>query len=85
MLNFGNHTSSFIFSRNTPPEVLLGKDVLKIYSKFTGEHPCRSVVSIQLQQLYRNRTSARVLSRKFVVYFQNTFSYEHLWRAASVS
>ena len=23
--------------------------VLKIYSKFTGEHPCRSVISIKLQ------------------------------------
>ena len=23
--------------------------VLKIYSKFTGEHPCRSVISINLQ------------------------------------
>ena len=26
-------------SRNSPPEVLLGKDVPKICSKFTGEHP----------------------------------------------
>ena len=34
--------------RSSPSEVLLGKDVLKIYSKFTGEHPCRSVISIKL-------------------------------------
>ena len=27
----------------------LGKGVLKISSKFTGEHPCRSVISIKLQ------------------------------------
>ena len=26
----------------------LGKDVLKIYNKFTGEHPCQSVISINL-------------------------------------
>ena len=26
----------------------LGKGVLKICSKFTGEHPCRKVVSIKL-------------------------------------
>ena len=26
----------------------LGKSVLKICSKFTGEHPCRSVISIKL-------------------------------------
>ena len=27
-------------------KVALGKGVLKIYSKFTGEHPYRSVISI---------------------------------------
>ena len=32
----------------SPPEVFLGKGVLKIY-KFTGEHPGRSVISIKLQ------------------------------------
>ena len=31
------------------PEVFLGKGVLKICSKFTGEHPCRSAISIKLQ------------------------------------
>ena len=30
-------------------EVLLGKSVRKICSKFTGENPCRSVISIKLQ------------------------------------
>ena len=30
------------------PEVFLGKGVLKICSKFKGEHPCRSVMSIKL-------------------------------------
>ena len=31
------------------PEVFLGKGVLRICSKFTGEHLCRSVISIKLQ------------------------------------
>ena len=35
--------------RSNPPEVFLGKGVLKICSKFTGEHPCRSATSIKLQ------------------------------------
>ena len=35
--------------RNSHPGVFLGKAVLKICSKFTGEHPCRSVISIKLQ------------------------------------
>ena len=34
--------------RSSHPEVFLRKDVLKICSKFTGEHPCRSVISIKL-------------------------------------
>ena len=35
------------------------------------------------KQLYWNRTSAWVFSCKFAAYFQNTFLFEHLWRAAS--
>ena len=31
------------------PEVFLGKDVLKIRIKFTGENPCQSVIWIKLQ------------------------------------
>ena len=39
--------SCFIKYRSSPPEILfLGKDVLKICSKFTGEHPGQSVISI---------------------------------------
>ena len=34
-------------------------------------------------QLYLNHTSASVFSCKFAAYFQNTFSLEHSWRAAS--
>ena len=36
------------------------------------------------KQLYSNRTLAWVLSCKFALCFQNTFSSEHLWRAAAV-
>ena len=37
------------FFRSSRPEVFLEKDVLKICSRFTGEHPCRSAISIKLQ------------------------------------
>ena len=37
-----------IKDRSSPPEVFLQKGILKICSKFTGEHPCRSVISIKL-------------------------------------
>ena len=32
--------------------MFLGKGVLEICSKFTGEHPCRSAISIKLQSNY---------------------------------
>ena len=35
--------------RSSSSQVLLGKGVLKICSKFTGEHRCRSEISIKLQ------------------------------------
>ena len=34
--------------RSSHPEVFLGKVDLKIFSKFTGELPCQSVISIKL-------------------------------------
>ena len=34
--------------RRIPPEVFLWKGALKICSKFTGKHPCRSAISIKL-------------------------------------
>ena len=34
--------------RNNHPEVFLGKGVLKICSKFTGEHPHPSAISLKL-------------------------------------
>ena len=38
----------FELVRSRRPEMFLGKGDLKICSKFTGEHPCRSVISIKL-------------------------------------
>ena len=37
-----------MIGRSSLPEVFLGKGVLKICSKFTGKHPCRSLISINL-------------------------------------
>ena len=34
--------------RSSPPEVFLGKNVLKTCSKLRGGHPCRSMISIKL-------------------------------------
>ena len=48
MNNLSHKICAICFSRSSSPEVFLGKGVLKICSKFTGEHPCRSVISIKL-------------------------------------
>ena len=36
------------------PQVFLGKGVVKICSKFTGEHPCRCAILIKLQSALRH-------------------------------
>ena len=43
-----SHNSSHKY-RSSPSEVFLGKGVLKISSKFTGEHPCCSAISINCE------------------------------------
>ena len=45
LVSFLNILSQFV---NSPLEVFLQKVVLKIFSKFTGEHPCRSMISTKL-------------------------------------
>ena len=54
--------------------MFLGKGVLKIWSKFTGEHPCRSAISIKLQSNVIEITLPHGCSPvNFGAYFQNTF------------
>ena len=66
-----------------PSRVVLRESCSKICNKFTGKHPWRSVISINVaKQLYWNHTLAWVFSCKFAAYFQNTFSQDRFWRAA---
>ena len=44
-----NELSLTCIVRSRPPDLLSGKDGLKICSKFTGEHPYQSAISIKLQ------------------------------------
>ena len=37
-------------TRSSPPEAFLGKGDPKICSKYTGESPCQSVISIKLRK-----------------------------------
>ena len=64
--------SSDVTHRSSRPEGFLEKGVLKICSKFSGEHPCQSAISIKL--LCNKLYSAWVFSSTFAAYFQSTFS-----------
>ena len=45
--------SNVSIGRSNRPEVFFGEGVLKKCGEFTGEHPCRSVISPKLlNQLY---------------------------------
>ena len=47
-LNFEQSDIKWVGLRSSRPEAFLVKGVLKISNKFTGKHPCRSVISIKL-------------------------------------
>ena len=46
----------FWIIRTIHPEVFLGNCFLKLCSKFTGDHPCQSVISIKLQSNFNEIT-----------------------------
>ena len=58
--------------RSIPPEVFLGTGVLKIYNKFTEEHPCRSVISIKLQGNFFETTLSHGCSPVNLLYIFRT-------------
>ena len=49
--------------RSNPTEVFLREGALKICSKFTGEHPRRSVIAIKLQATFRGGSRAAATSK----------------------
>ena len=66
-------------TRSSPSEVFLEKYILKICSKFTGERPCGSAISVKLQSNFIEVTLRHGCSRVNLLHIS-----EHLWRAASV-
>ena len=63
--------------KSNRPEVFLRKGILKICSKFTGEHPCRSDGYFQVIITPRNK--ARLLS------FKSSFFKKLLWKNSQKS
>ena len=59
----------------------LQKRVLKLWSKFRGEHQLRRVISIKLLCNFIEITLRHTC--KFAAHFQNTLPKEHLWKVPS--
>ena len=58
------------------------KYFLQTCSKYTKEHPCRSVISVKLQTKFYEIT---LLTSKFAAYFQNSCFDEHQWGTNSLN
>ena len=80
--------------RGSHPEMFIGKNVLKICSKFTEEHPCRSVISINLQSnfieitLWHGCSAVNLLNILRTPFLRNTsgwllLSFKHLTESKS--
>ena len=69
---------NFSTAGSSHTEVFLEKGVLKICSKFTGEHPCLSAISTKLQSNFTEITLRHGCSPVNAAYFQKTFSQEHI-------
>ena len=70
----GNYKVTNSIIRSSHLEVFLGKGVLKICNKFTGEHPCRSVISINLLcNLLKSHFGAGVLLQICCIFSERLF------------
>ena len=68
-------------SRSSRPDVFLRKVVLKIWSKFTGEHSCWNVISIKLQNNFIEITLRHGCSPVNLLYiFITPFPQNTSWR-----
>ena len=81
MMSFLKWLLSNMSYKYSHPEVFLEKGVLKICSKFTIEHPCRSTISIKLQSnfievtLRHGCSPVNLLHIFTTLFFKNTFEW----------
>ena len=67
--------------RSNPAEMFLRKGVLKTSSTFTGEHPCRSTISIKLKSNFIEITLRHVCcSAIFLYIFRTLFCKKLVYR-----
>ena len=77
-------------NRRSHSEVFLGKVVLKICSKFIGEHPCRSLISIKLLcnfieiTLWHKCSPVNLLHVFGIAFSKNTFGWLLMYHLISL-
>ena len=60
-------------SRSSPPEMFLGKGILKVCSKFLGEYPCRNVICNFIEiTLQHGCSSVNLLNIFRTPFYKNT-------------
>ena len=71
------------FYRSSRPEVFCKKDVLRSFTKFTGKHPCQSLLFNKVvgrpATLLKRRFWHRSFPLNFVKFLKLLFFIEHLW------
>ena len=72
-------TTELEMLRSNHPELFLEKGVLKICSKFTGEHPCWSVISVKLLYNFIEITLRHGCSRVNFLYIFRTPLNDCFW------
>ena len=70
-------------SRSNSLDAFVGKGVLKICSKFTGEHPCQSVISIKLKVNFIEIALWHGFSLVNLLHIFRTLFQEHFCRTGS--
>ena len=66
--------------RSSRSEVFLGKGVLKIYSEFSGENPCRNVISIKFQSNFSEITLRQGCSPVNLLHIFRSSFYKNTYR-----
>ena len=66
-----------MYGQKQPLEVLCKKSVFKNFTKFTGKHPCQSL-------LFNKVVGLRCFSVNFANFLRASFFIEHLWGLHSV-
>ena len=72
LVNNFNCDFNLLMARSSHQEVFQEKGVLKLCSNFTGEHPCRSAISIKLQSSFIETTLWHECSPSNLLYIFRT-------------